>query len=183
MAGLIAVASAGVDQAQEQPQSASAPARSAPQQDAPQSSPATPAPKAAAPVQNPPAAALKPAQQPSAGDRRRAAKLFLAATKLFEKEQFEAAMQDFDRAASLDPSNDDYRLASEVARSHAVTTLIQSAASARNHGDEAGALAALQRAMELDPKNEQIADHLRQLSDDALPGGEKPRNEPAVAEG
>jgi general secretion pathway protein D len=126
---------------------------------------------------------VKQAHLPSAGDRRRAAKLFLAATKLFEKEQFEAAMQDFDRAASLDPSNDDYRLAADVARGHAVTALIQDATRAQMHGNEAATRASLASAMELDPKNEQVADRLRQLGDDALLGVEKPRNEPAVAEG
>lgn len=193
MAGMLVAASAGAYQAQEQPQPASdtvpalapalAPAQTAPQQGALQSAPPTPAPQAAAPAQNAPTPAVNPDQQPSAGNRRRAAKMFLAATKLFEKEQFEAAMQDFDRAASFDPSNADYRLAADVARGHAVTALIQDATRARMRGDEAAARASLERAMELDPKNEQVADRLQQLGDDALLGVEKPRNEPAVAEG
>ncbi len=34
-------------------------------------------------------------------------------------------MQGFEQAAALDPSNADYQLAANVARSHAVTALIQ----------------------------------------------------------
>ncbi len=58
-------------------------------------------------------------------DRRRAAKLYLAASKLFMDEHFEDAMQDYEQAAKLDPGNANYRLAADVARSHAVTALIQ----------------------------------------------------------
>ena len=75
-----------------------------------------------------PAAQGKPARIPTAGDRRRAVKLYLAASKLFENEQLEHAMRGFERAATLDPTNADYPLAAALARSHAVTALIQTAA-------------------------------------------------------
>jgi Flp pilus assembly secretin CpaC/tetratricopeptide (TPR) repeat protein len=110
------------------------------------------------------------AKQPSGGDRRRAAKLFLEATKLFEKEKFEEAMRAFEQAAALDPSNANYSLAAAVARSHAVTALIQAAAKDRLRGDAAAARAALAQALELDPKNIQVAEHLRELGDAALLG-------------
>jgi tetratricopeptide (TPR) repeat protein len=61
-------------------------------------------------------------------DRRRAVKLYLASSKLFEKGEFEEAMQGYEQAARLDPGNADYPLAASVARSHAVTALIQAAA-------------------------------------------------------
>jgi type II secretory pathway component GspD/PulD (secretin) len=121
--------------------------------------------QAAAPAEN--AAQSKPVRN---SDRRKAVKLFLAASKLFEKEQFEEAMQRYERAAELDPGNPDYALAVTVARSHLVTALIQSAAKARLRGDAASARAALARARELDPKNPQISQHLNELGDDALRG-------------
>jgi len=61
-------------------------------------------------------------------------------------------------------------LAAEVARSHAVTALVQSAAKARLQGDAAGARAALSKALELDPKNIEATQHLFELGDDALRG-------------
>jgi type II secretory pathway component HofQ len=116
------------------------------------------------------AAAAKGAPEPSSGARRRAAKLFLAASKLFEKEQFEEAMHGFERAVALDPTNANYPLAATLARSHAVTALIQAAAKDRLRGETAGARAALEQALALDPKNIQVTEHLHELGDDALTG-------------
>jgi Flp pilus assembly secretin CpaC len=136
--------------------------------------PDQPAPASSSSPQSAPAKDATAARQPSGGDRRRAAKLFLEATKLFEKEKFEEAMRAFEQAAALDPSNANYSLAAAVARSHAVTALIQAAAKDRLRGDEATARAALAQALELDPKNIQIAEHLRELGDDALLGQSTP---------
>ncbi|MGD0521118.1 MAG: hypothetical protein ABSA48_07660 [Terracidiphilus sp.] len=125
----------------------------------------------------PAAAAAKDAQpaKPSRGsDRRRAVKLYLQAGKLFEKERFEEAMRDYRQAAELDPSNADYPLAADLARSHAVTALIQAAAKDRLRDDAAGARAALAHALELDPRNIEVTEHLYQLSDDALRGQSRP---------
>src|SRR5450631_691548 len=69
-------------------------------------------------------------KKPTEKDRRRAAKLFLQGSKLFEKEQFDAALRDYDTAVELDPANADYAVAAQIARSHAVTDLIQVAAKA-----------------------------------------------------
>ena len=104
----------------------------------------------------------------SGKDRRRAAKLFIEATKLFEQEQFDSALRDYEKAAALDPSNVNYSAAAKVARSHAVTELIQVAAKARMGKDVAAERAALERAAELDPQNEQAAEHLRRMADDAM---------------
>ena len=110
------------------------------------------------------------AQQPTGSEKRRAVKLYLAASKLFVNGQFEAAMRGYAQAAKLDPTNSDYRLSVEVARSHAVTALIQSAAKARLLGDEASARADLSRALELDPKNIEATQHLYELAGDAVRG-------------
>jgi general secretion pathway protein D len=107
-------------------------------------------------------------KKPTSAQRRKAAKLYLDASKLFVNGQFEAAMAGYQRAAELDPSNNDYRLSIEVARSHAVTALIQSAAKARLVGDDGSARADLSRALELDPRNIEATQHLDELGADAL---------------
>jgi len=111
---------------------------------------------------------------PRNSDRRRAAKLYLAASKLYVREQFEEAMRGYEQAAKLDPSNVDYPLAASVARSHAVTALIQAAAKDRMRGDAASARAALAHGLELDPENAQVGRHLNELGDDALLGQSRP---------
>ena len=83
-------------------------------------------------------------------------------------------MREFEQAAALDPANKDYRLSIEVARSHAVTALIQTAAKSRLLGNDAGARAALQHALELDPKNAEATQHMDELGDDALRDVSKP---------
>jgi tetratricopeptide (TPR) repeat protein len=110
----------------------------------------------------------KPANPPNGSDRRRAVKLFLVASKLFEKERFEDAMRAYEQAALLDPSNPNYSLAAALARSHAVTALIQAAAKAQLRGDAAAARAALENALALDPRNIQVTEHLHELGDDVL---------------
>jgi Flp pilus assembly secretin CpaC len=112
--------------------------------------------------------------QPRSRDRRRAAKLYLDASKLFLASQFEEAMKEFERAATLDPTNSDYRLAANVARGHLVTALIQEAAKDRLTGNEAASRAALERARALDPANIEVSQHLDELGDDAISGMPKP---------
>jgi len=149
--------------------------------------------QAAAPVVQSQATPLQPAQSPVKGpapatapakdkqivpvrdaDRRHAAKLYLAASKLFEKAQFEKAMHGYEQAAKLDPNNGDYPLAASVARSHAVTALVQAAAKNRVRGDKAAARAALAHGLELEPQNPQASEHLYELGDDALREQSKP---------
>jgi tetratricopeptide (TPR) repeat protein len=122
----------------------------------------------------------KSAKQPSGGDKRRAIKLYLDASKLFEKEKFEEAMQGYEQAAKLDPSNSNYPLAADLARSHAVTALIQLAAKDRFRKDAAAERAALTHALELDPKNIQVTEHLHELGDDAVRGQPAPPYEQAA---
>ncbi|HEY1805698.1 MAG TPA: hypothetical protein VGG45_14580 [Terracidiphilus sp.] len=105
---------------------------------------------------------------PRSTDQRRAAKLYLDASKLFLDRQFDEAMQGFDRAAALDPSNANYRMAALVAKSHEVTSLIQEAAKDRLLNNEAGARAALTRALTLDPTNVEASQHLDDLADESV---------------
>ena len=128
-------------------------------------------------AQTAPAASEIPAptntKKPRSSDQRRAAKIYLESSKLFLDRQFDEAMQGFNRAAALDPSNADYPLAALVAKSHEVTALIQEAAKDRLLNNEAGARAALSRALALDPTNFEASQHLDDLADDtarAQPG-------------
>ena len=116
----------------------------------------------------------KPDKLPRSGDRRRAARLFLAASKLFQNEQFEEALTKYQQAAALDPTNRNYALAVELTRSHDVTALIQAAAKDRILGNPKAELAALQRALELDPRNIQVTEHLHEMGDDAVRGEATP---------
>jgi general secretion pathway protein D len=108
-----------------------------------------------------------PAHKITNKERRQATKLYLRATKLFQKQQYEAAMKDYNEAARLDPENPNYAAATQVVRSHAVTELIQTATKARIKGDATAERAALQHAAELDPGNIQVAEHLREMADEA----------------
>jgi type II secretory pathway component GspD/PulD (secretin) len=131
------------------------------------SNPSTPG-GATTPVAASHGAAANESTQPHTRDRRRAAKLYLAASKLFLDRQFEEAMKGFEQAAALDPTNADYQLAAGVARSHAVTALIQDAARDRLLDNQAAARAALERARALDPTNFEISQHLDELADDTV---------------
>jgi len=105
---------------------------------------------------------------PRSGDRRRAAQLFLEASKQFEKQEFAAALDNYTQAAALDPTNHNYSLAAELARSHAVTALIQTAAKDRIRGDGVAERAALEQALTLDPKNLEATQHLYELGDESV---------------
>jgi Flp pilus assembly secretin CpaC len=107
-------------------------------------------------------------KMPSTKARRRAAKLYLEAGKLFLAARYEEALGLYGQAAALDPTNRDYQLAAGVARGHAVTTLVQQAAQARMRLDAVAARVALTRAMALDPRSPIVTQHLNELGDDAL---------------
>jgi general secretion pathway protein D len=122
-------------------------------------------------VQNaatPAASSSVSAKQPSARDRRRAAKLYLEASKRFKAGKFEEAMRGYEQAAMLDPTNSNYAPSVEVARNHAVTALIQKAAKDRLRGDTAAAQAATVHAIEINPHSEQVAGHMDQLSNEVV---------------
>ena len=142
--------------------------------------PATPPAGNAASGPGQPPSEIKEARQPTGSERRRAAKLYLTAAKEYQKGEFEAALRQDEEAISLDPTNGDYRLAADVARSHAVTALVQTAARDRIAGDAAGAHAALAHALEIDPHNGQVAEHLRDTAADAPPVEVNPANQRAT---
>jgi general secretion pathway protein D len=121
-------------------------------------------------------------KEPRSSDQRRAAKIYLESSKLFLNRQFAEAMQGFERAATLDPSNANYRLAALVAKGHEVTALIQEAAKDRLLDNEAGARAALSRALALDPTNFEASQHLDELADESARAQPKSLYEKASSE-
>ncbi|UWZ82669.1 hypothetical protein [Occallatibacter riparius] len=127
--------------------------------------PATPADAASKPAETQPA---KNTKLPTTSERRRATKLYMQAASLYEAQQFEKAMELNRQAAELDPTNPNYALAAEVARSHAVTALIQESTKNQIRGDFAASRAALERAQQLDPQNTGVADRMRGLADAAI---------------
>jgi general secretion pathway protein D len=142
----------------------------------------TPAPSNAAvtAAQAEPAKEKAPEKKITRSDRRRATKMYLQASKAFEKQKYDEAMRDYEEAAELDPENPNYGAATVVARSHAVTELIQTAAKARIRGDKTAEQAALQRAAELDPHDIEVAGHLDEMAADVVAAQEKPLYEQGV---
>ncbi len=167
--GLLAALLASLLTAQGGPQpSATGNGATAPQN--PDSGQPAPQDQTAPGIPNPP----KETKHVSGRDQERAAKLYLESSKLFVNRQFDEAIKGFDQAAALDPSNNDYRLAADVARGHEVTALIQAAAKDRLLGNEAGARDALTRALALDPTNFEVSQHLDELGDEAARAQPKP---------
>lgn len=142
---------------------------------APAASSAAPSAQAGAPQPNAPAAAppsQTPATAKAADDKKQkvsprhreeAEKLFLAGAKALDDKDSRAAMQDFARAAALDPNRKDYTAAYQIARGHFVTDLVQDADKARIMGQPEVARAKIRQAIELDPKNPIVTQHLDDL--------------------
>jgi len=85
---------------------------------------------------------------------------YFAGAKKLERDDLDAAEDDFKRALALDPENRDYALAISVTREHRVTELVQQSGEAKLAGDQARAETLLARANELDPQNPIVTEHL-----------------------
>jgi general secretion pathway protein D len=97
---------------------------------------------------------------PTQHDKRDAAKAYLAGAHAIEDRNTRAAYDAFARAAQLDPTSPDYKNAVVVAKAHFVTDLIQQAEKARILGKEDVVHARLAEALELDPSNPIVAQHI-----------------------
>jgi len=140
--------------------------------DTPVSVPAGILPPPVAPAPKPPAPTPTPI---SAKQLREADDVYLEGARQIEHKNLAAAMQDFERAVQLNPTNRDYALALIVAREGRVTELVQSAAKARLLGDTTKADALLHEAHTLDPDNLIVEEH--------LPGNTPPPAKPAFRPG
>jgi hypothetical protein len=97
---------------------------------------------------------------PTHHDKRAAAKAYLDGAHAIEDRNTRAAYDSFSKAASLDPTNADYKNAAVVAKAHFVTDLIQQAEKARILGKNDVAHARLAEALEVDPTNPIVAQHI-----------------------
>jgi general secretion pathway protein D len=97
---------------------------------------------------------------PTHHDKRDAAKAYLAGAHAIEDRNTRAAYDAFSKAAALDPTNTDYKNAVAVAKAHFVTDLIQQAEKGRILGKNEIVHARLAEALELDPTNPLVAQHI-----------------------
>jgi general secretion pathway protein D len=97
---------------------------------------------------------------PTQHDKRAAAKAYLTGAHAIEDRNTRAAYDAFARAAELDPTNTDYKNAVVIAKAHFVTDLIQQAEKARILGKNDVVHARLAEALELDPTNPIVAQHI-----------------------
>ena len=141
-------------------------AQPAPSPTAPASSPAQPASfsEIVAIAAGKPVQAGVPLKAATLRDQRKAAKLYLEGVKFLEKKQSEPAWRLLTQAAELEPSNGTYVTAAELARQSTLTQLVELASQKHLTGDTAGATLLLQRALEIDPKDQAALDHLRQFA-------------------
>ena len=102
---------------------------------------------------------------PSGHDKRAAAKAFLTGAHAIEQRDTRRAYNAFAEAASLEPTNNDYRNAAAVAKAHFTSDLIQQADKARILGKDDIARARLAEAFEVDPQNPMVAQHSSDLVD------------------
>jgi general secretion pathway protein D len=102
------------------------------------------------------------AQQSS--QERTAQKFYVQGVRAMEKGDVDAAEQAFAKASKADPSNRDYALDWQIARQHSFTKLVQDADKARVTGHPEVARAKLAQALEMDPKNPEVAQHIDDLA-------------------
>jgi general secretion pathway protein D len=120
----------------------------------------------AAPGSAPAVAALPAETHPGQKQERKAEKLYLQGAKLLDHDDCHGAYRAFTGAAALDPGNQQYVTAREVARQHLITQLVQEAVKARLTGHPEVSRQKLEEALILDPKNPVIAQHVEELTQD-----------------
>jgi general secretion pathway protein D len=104
-------------------------------------------------------------QAPAPPDTRAAEKFYAQGVKAVERGDADAAEKAFSKAVQADPSNPNYRADLQIARQHSVTKLVQEADVARLTGHPEVARAELAQALTLDPKNEEVTQHIEDLAD------------------
>jgi general secretion pathway protein D len=95
---------------------------------------------------------------------RAAQKFYVQGVRAMEKGDVDTAEKAFGKASKADPSNNEYALDWQIARQHSVTKLIQDADKARLTGHPEVARAELAQALEMDPKNPEVAQHIDDLA-------------------
>lgn len=90
---------------------------------------------------------------------REAENAYLTGAKKLQRNDLDAAEQEFVHALQLDPENRNYAIAISVARQHRISEMVQQATKARQAGDEAKARTILAQAQRLDPDNPLVMEH------------------------
>ncbi len=122
---------------------------------------------AAAPAASPikPAPPTVPATPPerhsvSVKEKHEAEKVYLAGARAVEKKDLETALEDFRKAQLLDPANQDYVTAAQIARANLVTQLVGESDRAQTLNRPEEARAKLMEASTLAPDNPSVLQHL-----------------------
>lgn len=125
--------------------------------------PASPAAKAAGP-----GATENPAKEPRVPKNKRdaAQKDYMLGARALDKNNLQAALEAFNRATGLDPGNQRYRFAADIARQHVVQSLVQQADKDRILGHYREARAAITDAYRIDPSDPMLVQHLDELTSD-----------------
>jgi len=103
-------------------------------------------------------------QAPTPRETRMASKYYAQGVRAVEKGDVDGAEKAFAKAAEADPTNHDYAVDLQIARQHRITKLVQDADKARLTGHPEVARADLADALALDPKNEEVSQHIEDLA-------------------
>jgi general secretion pathway protein D len=103
-------------------------------------------------------------QTPTPRETRLGAKYYAQGVRAVEKGDVDGAEKAFAKAAEADPTNQDYAFDLQIARQHKVTKLVQDADKARLTGHPEVARANLADALALDPKSEEVSQHIEDLA-------------------
>ena len=109
---------------------------------------------------------------------REAEKQYLKGAKALDEQDVRGALKYFSRAVELDPQNQRYTVAREIARQHLVTLLVEEAEKSRMTGHSDVERAKLAEALTLDPKNGIATQHLDELAGEAVNPLGQARNGP-----
>ncbi|MCL2659495.1 MAG: hypothetical protein FWD64_03135 [Acidobacteriaceae bacterium] len=101
-----------------------------------------------------------PAKAPTRRQKEAANERYLAGAKYLDHRELAKAQAAFEKAAELDPTNNDYAMAAALAREHRVSDLIHEAGKARLMGQTDKADKLLKEAHALDPENSFVAQHM-----------------------
>jgi general secretion pathway protein D len=117
-----------------------------------------------------PFAAFAQTPAPTSKEIRAADKFYAQGVRAMAKGDVEAAEKAFAKASQGDPTNRDYASDWQIARQNTVTKLLQDADKAQLLNQPDVARAKLAQALALDPKNQDVAQHIDTLADlTALP--------------
>lgn len=136
------------------------------------------APPVPAPVTTP-AKAKK--RHVSRHDRVRAQEAFMRGAKDLQRDLARSAMDEFRRAAQLDPDDPRYSASISIARQRLVHDLVQQADKARLLGNSDEAHADFQEAYRLAPEDPLVAQHIDEFAAAASPASNGPRHRSALA--